>query len=151
MRGNHVRHVAVVIFVKAHLDEHDAVHTLGLAVGEQLLRCETGRGHGLLLVARGQRILFGVRRPHMHMGIDGIAGGSVQGGAAGEGQAKRGPGKGGEKLTAVGRGGAHDRLGWRGERRCYVKARRNLLWNSSACSTWSSSTYSSTVCARSML
>jgi len=73
MLREHVEEIAVVELVKAHLDEHDAAHALGLALSEELFRRETRGLHLLLFEAGREGIALNVRSPDVDMRVDPFA------------------------------------------------------------------------------
>ena len=65
-----IEHVAVVVAVEGHLDQHHPVDADGLHVGLQLGNGEAGRVHAEPPVAGGQRVGLGVRSPDVRVRVD---------------------------------------------------------------------------------
>ena len=70
--GDDVQNIAVVEAVPGHLDQVGAADPLGPAVAGQILGSEAGKPEVLFAEPRCQGILFGIRSPHVHVGVHDI-------------------------------------------------------------------------------
>src|SRR5882762_1064866 len=70
--SDYIQHVGIVESVVAHLNEHHAVHTVGLGVPQDVLRRKRARLHDLRLVSFRQRVRAEVIRPDVYVSVDPI-------------------------------------------------------------------------------